>query len=223
MNNQSGDTTIINEAVTSRVQPIWIVLGAAAVMFCAGISICLAVSGLGLNFLLSGESEGVIGDRPTQFVAEVPTVQATTINVPTSVPLPDGSTTLAPPPLSPNPVSVSIDISAPAQAVQSYYQAVDANRYDISWPLLSNHFKDLFNCCAPNYNYSGYVNWWDSVDRVELRNVETVSQTGDRAIVYMELHYTMRSGGQSVDRSYIHLVYDPAAGGWLFDNKTDTV
>jgi hypothetical protein len=224
MNEFTGDT-ISDTQVVPTIRPIWIVIGAALLTMCAGISVCFAVSGLGLSFLLSSDnnqsSESGIGQRPSQVVVEAAT---STADIPTGIPLPGTSSTLAAPPIGTvNPGSVSIDLSAPAQAVHSYYAAVDANRYDISWQMLSSHFKDVFNCCAPDYNYSGYVDWWDSVDRVDVRNLQTVSQSADRAAVYMELHYTMRSGQQSIDRSYIHLIYDPTVGGWVFDNKTDTL
>jgi hypothetical protein len=104
--------------------------------------------------------------------------------------------------------------------VRDYYALVSQGRYDESWPLLSDAFKQTFNCCAPNYNYDGYRAWWDSVDFVDFGQVRTVSQSGGRAVVYAELRYHMHAGGVSEDREpYIILVYDPARGQWLFDDK----
>lgn len=107
---------------------------------------------------------------------------------------------------------------APAQAVISYYNLVSQGRYDQSWPLLTDHFKQIFNCCAPNYTYSEYVAWWDSVDYVAFGAVRTISQQDDRAVVYAELAYHMQAGGVSRDQqAYIEMAYD--GGVWRFDNK----
>ena len=109
----------------------------------------------------------------------------------------------------------------PDQAVRSYYQFVSQQRYDVTWQMLTDAFKQKFNCCAPNYNYSGYVDWWNSVSTVDFGQVRTVSQTGDRAVVYAELYYVMNTGDRSgMDSApYIELVYDAASGAWRFDDK----
>lgn len=128
-------------------------------------------------------------------------------------------------PLRPTPIQISPGGSnvvaasgSPAQAVIDYYNLVSGERYDLSWPLLTDQFKQIFNCCAPNYNYSGYVQWWDSVDYVSFGAVNTVSQQGDRAVIYVELNYHMQAGGVSRDRqAYIEMVNDN--GIWRFANK----
>ena len=87
--------------------------------------------------------------------------------------------------------------------------------------MLTDDFKQEFNCCAPNYNYTGYVGWWDSVDRVEFGEVRVVSQSGVRAVVYAEIYYVMNTGDRSsVDNApYFELVYSPVTGNWQFDDK----
>ena len=143
--------------------------------------------------------------------------------IPTQLPL---VSTLQPPPL---PLSVPTQIgitnlntsTTPDQAVRNYYALVSQGRYDLGWSLLTNTFKQKFNCCAPNYNYTDYVKWWDSVNTVEFGTVKTVSQNGDRAVVYAELYYVMNTGARSslVSDPYIALVYDPTLNTWRFDNK----
>src|SRR5262249_32879002 len=109
----------------------------------------------------------------------------------------------------------------PDQAVRTYYQMVSQQRYDLSWNMLTDAFKQKFNCCAPNYNYTGYTNWWDSVDTVDFGNVNVVSQSGDRAVVYAETYIVMNDGRRSsVDGNpYFELIYDPVAGMWRFNDK----
>ena len=213
----------MNTQTITRIRPLWLAIGIGAFALCAGVAICTAVFGLGMTAILSPRNpptaQATLARTPTQ-VAAAPTALTTPASAPSPIPLPGA---LPQPPLY-TPIS-NIPAGAtgdPANAVRTYYQWVDANRYDLTWPLLSSGFKQTFNCCAPNYNYAGYLDWWNSVERVEAVDVRTVQQDGARAVVYMELHYWMKAGGQSVDRGYIHLVYD-AVAGWLFENKTDTL
>ena len=205
--------------VFSKIRPLWILVGSAVFVLCGGIAICTAVFGIGMNVILSPRvppTALTTIQQPTVQALVSPTAAVTLASTPSQIPLPNATY------VSGIPAPLPANASDPANAVRTYYQWVDANRYDLTWPMLSTHFKDVFNCCAPNYNYGGYVDWWNSVDRVEAVDVRAVQQDGGRAIVYMELRYWMKAGGQSVDRGYIHLVYDPVAG-WLFDNKTDTL
>ncbi len=111
--------------------------------------------------------------------------------------------------------------STPDQAVKNYYALVSQGRYDLGWSMLTDGFKQKFNCCAPNYNYTDYVAWWDSVNTVEFGSVKTISQNGDRAVVYVELYYVMNTGARSslVGDPYIELVYDSTLNSWRFEDK----
>ncbi len=145
---------------------------------------------------------------------------------PTQLPL---VSTLQPPPLTLSVATqmgvININTSTtPDQAVKNYYALVSQGRYDLSWSMLTDSFKQKFNCCAPTYNYTDYVKWWDSVNTVEFRNVKTVSQNGDRAVVYAEFAYVMNTGERSslVGDPYIALVYDTSLNTWRFDDKRAT-
>lgn len=208
-----------------EIRPLWIAIGAGILTLCGGVALCTAIFGVGMTAILSPKTpptaESTIARTATQ-IAAAPTLSVTLITRPTQIPLPGA---VLPPPLQVTTVNsfpVGAIFSDPAEAVRSYYQWIDANRYDLTWPLLSEGFKQTFNCCAPNYNYTEYTAWWDTVDRIEAVEVSTVQQDSARAVVFMELHYWMKAGGTSVDRAYMHLIRDPVAG-WLFDNKTDTI
>jgi hypothetical protein len=219
------DTTQIVTKIR-QIRPLWIAIGTGILTICAGLAICTAVFGVGMTAILSPKNpptaESTVARTPTQ-LATAPTISTPLAAGPTQIPLPGA--VLSPPPQVATAVNnspIGAIFSDPAEAVRSYYQWIDANRYDLTWPLLSENFKQTFNCCAPNYSYREYTDWWDSVDRIEAVEVSTVQQDSTRAIVFMELHYWMKAGGQSVDRAYMHLIRDPVAG-WLFDNKTDTI
>lgn len=135
--------------------------------------------------------------------------------------------TLPPPPISgtlPTQIGVVNISSTPDQAVRNYYALVSDGRYDLSWSQLTDSFKQKFNCCAPAYNYTDYVAWWDSVNTVELKEVSIISQTGNRAVVYVQMIYVMNDGRRSsvVNDPYIELGYDPTLAAWRFEDKRAT-
>ena len=203
----------------SRIRPVWLVGGGAALAvlgLCALLSLCAAV---GLVWFTTQTSTNT--SRATQVAIQTQNEQtATALPAPSLTPLPAIAGPAAPTPLLTAPATASSSLT-PDQAVRSYYQLVSQKRYDLTWPLLTDAFKQKFNCCAPTYNYSGYTSWWNSVSTVELGDVHTVSQSGDRAVVYAQLYYHMNTGERSsVDRQpYIALVYDAATGAWRFDDK----
>ena len=181
----------------------------------------------------------------TTEIANLPTPTAGVIEatlMPTRTPIAFGTgvqvTQLAPsgtlplPPLSngvPTPLNIGTQMgvvninssTTPDQAVKDYYTLVSQGRYDLGWSMLTDTFKQKYNCCAPNYNYTDYVKWWDSVNTVEFGNIKIVSQNGDKAVVYTEIYYIMNTGAKSslVGDPYIALVYDSTLNMWRFDDK----
>jgi len=146
----------------------------------------------------------------------VPPPPPTVIVDPVPVPAP---ATQAPQP------SVAQSSTSPDQTVWNYYSYINKRRYDITWAMLSNHFKDKWNCCTPDgkYDYKKYVEWWDSVAHVDIGVVRTRTQSDSTATVYAELHYRLNDGRYILDTEpYILLVVDPISGGWLFDDKVKT-
>ena len=215
------------EETPSKIRPFWLIGGAAAfavVGLCAAIAVC-SVTGL-IWFTTQKSSNDA---QETQVVLDKRSLQTATVAAPiNSAPTPLPQVNAPPAPtialLVPTQYSAPTAIlptTAPDQAVRTYFQLVSQQRYDLTWDQLTDTFKQKFNCCAPNYNYSGYVSWWDSVNYVDFGTVRTVSQNGDRAVVYVELFYVMNTGARSsVDSNpYIALVYDAASGSWRFDDK----
>ncbi|MCS7260092.1 MAG: PKD domain-containing protein [Anaerolineae bacterium] len=120
------------------------------------------------------------------------------------------------------PLATAMAEDTPESAVRRYYEAINARRYDLTWLMLSHHFKQKWNCCAPDgsFDYASYTEWWESVQRVEIGRVELIERSGARATVYAELAYWLRDGRQIIDpRPYIQLTLDPATGAWLFWDK----
>lgn len=207
----------------AQLRPSWLFAGGAMI---GVLALCGVVALCGAVVLIWSSTQGT---PPTPEPTSITVIQRptepptrTTAPLPASVtPLPVVSSPQALPTaialVTPNPGSSL----TPDQAVRNYYQLISEHRYDLTWPLLTEAFKQKFNCCAPNYNYNGYINWWDSVARVEFGSVRTVSQSGNQAVVYAELYYVMHNGARSSLDSdpYIQLIFDATAGIWRFDDK----
>jgi hypothetical protein len=207
----------MTDETPSRIRPIWLFGGGAALGI---VALCGLVSLCGLAVVVWLSLQGSPDTRRA-----TPVVQAETPQAATSTPVPASPTpltTLQPTPLPLLTTQSPSSRPAPDQAVRDYYRLVSDSRYDLSWPLLTDAFKQKFNCCAPNYDYSGYVSWWDSVNYVDFGSVRTVSQSGNQAVVYAEMYFVMNNGERSsVDSNpYIQLVYDGT--NWRFNDKRST-
>jgi hypothetical protein len=212
----------------SKLQSVWLVVGGATLAvlgICAMVTVCAVLT---LIWFSRPRSSNNVREVPTNVVQQptaAPTQQTPLVistppvaGIPTPLPIPNTSGRV------PTTFPLPSQVTAPDQAVRTYYNLVSQQRYDQTWPMLTDAFKQKFNCCAPNYNYTGYVDWWNSVDRVDFGSVHTVSQNGDRALVYAELYYLMNNGDRSsmVNTPYIALIYDTALGYWRFDDMRAT-
>ncbi len=213
MNDNSQETT----TTTPKIRPMW-VLGGGIVAIVLGLCALLSLGLAGGLFWFSSETSSNSA-QATRNATQRVTQQAAVATPALVTRTPQAGGLLSTP--TSLPITTQGATSSPEQAVRDYYLFVSQQRYDESWPMLTDRFKQSFNCCAPNYDYSGYVSWWDSVDQVQFGEIRTVSQSGDRAVVYVELFYVMNTGQRSSSDAnpYIHLVYDSAAGTWRFDDK----
>ncbi len=204
----------MNDEPPLRIRPIWLFGGAAIAV---GLAACLVVTVVIAAVLISFSNGISSTTTPTsQPVVQNPTAA---INPPVPTPLPPVN----------SPVSPSISATAtqnlatlppPDQAVRSYFQWVSQKRYDLTWPMLTDTFKQKFNCCAPNYDYTDYINWWNSVNYVDFGTVSTVSETGAQAVVYAQIAYVMNTGARSsLDGAYYEMLYDPSSGNWRMNDK----
>ena len=202
------------EGQARGIRPIWLIGGGAALVTLGLCALFSLLTAAGLLWFSSERSSNE--DEATQAVVQRETAGAATSAAPTRIaPTPLPALNTQPPLPSTAPIRV-----APEQAVRSYYEWVSQQRYDLTWGLLTDSFKQRFNCCAPSYNYSGYVQWWDSVNYVDFGDVRAVSQESERAVVYAELYWVMNTGvrsGMSAN-AYIELVYDTAMNAWRIND-----
>jgi len=139
--------------------------------------------------------------------------------------LPGAEIPLTPPPRPPSPSIVLTEVMtviSPEQAIRDYYQLINDRQYHVAWARLSTHFKDKFNCCNPDgsYKYKEYVNWWDSVARVDVGEVMVIEQSDGTATVIVQLWYSLKDGRTIYDTEpRIQLVRDATTRNWLFYDK----
>lgn len=158
-------------------------------------------------------------EEPTQIIIRTrpPTQESAISATPTPLPL-SGNTNNG----DTSPSANTTFIESPEQSVVNYYRDITARNFESSWSQLTDDFKQAFNCCAPDYDLDGYLNWWNTVERVDFGDVRVIEQTSDQALVYAELIYTMENGDSFEDSDpYIELSYSTEQGRWQFIDKRD--
>lgn len=214
----------------------WVVVGGSVLVIAAlaaVILVLLVMIGSQSRTVNATATAQVINQRATD-TAATRTAQPTETVLPTRTPFATQSALVGVPPtgivIGGSAGSNTVDTTkggvaagfSPQATVEEYFNLVTRNQND-SWSILTDRFKQKYNCCAPNYDFAGYTSWWSSVQRVSLSDVRLVAESGNWAVVHAIPTYTMRAGGSSVDVSepYFLLLYNPASEQWKFDDRGD--
>jgi hypothetical protein len=152
-----------------------------------------------------------------------PTVMVTSTNLPTSTPLENTPTQLSPPtedlptstPTPANtPTSTPVVVPPASDAVFYYYSQVSADNFEITWSLLSDHYKATVN----KTGFIPYRDYWASVDKVIVNNLSTVYDDGKTATIIADLVYYYHDGRViSIDQSEFGMIYDTQRQTWLIN------
>lgn len=111
----------------------------------------------------------------------------------------------------------SLDPRDPDQAVILYYTQVNARQYDITYPKITERFRQS----TGTYTFELYKAWWDRVKQVQIGKVETIQENDLHACVYAELTYEMNDGTLLKDNyTTIWLLRSSAGDDWRIDAKT---
>jgi len=145
---------------------------------------------------------------PTVTSTPLPSSTPTSLPSPTITPLPSPTPTSLPsatptvpsptPTHSPQPVipPTAIPGWSPAHAdqfIRYYYQHINARDYATTWSLLTNSFIANNNSPAQG-GYAGYINFWNSVQRVDITNVIVTGWVGNSADVVVDMVYNYTNG-----------------------------
>lgn len=99
--------------------------------------------------------------------------------------------------------------------VRDYYLNINNRQYGDAWSKLSPKFKSISS------SYSDYVQWWNSVSKVKIGDINLVSQSSDVAVVNADLWYVMNNEQIFKDsKTLIYLMWSDEDNGWLFTRKS---
>ena len=154
--------------------------------------------------------------RPTATLS-LPTPTATAIP-PTNTPLPTSqpypTVVVQQPPVVPGYSQLY-----PNQFIYYYFYNINQRNYQITWSLLTDSFK-YANNSAGQSGFLGYANFWDSVARVDIFGVTITSQSGNYAVVSVNIRYTYQGGTVISNLQTYNLVYDAGRSSWMFNSFT---
>ncbi len=174
---------------------------------------------------------------PTQTPAVVTSTFAEstpTPDLPTDTPAPTATTAPPPPPvyviIYPTPVVYPPPVIYPTpivawspayadQFIYYYYQRINARDYMTAWSLLTEAFKAAVN---PD-GYSGYIAYWNNIQRVDINSVTVTSLTGASATVVVNMVYNYVTGYAVSNTQTFHLYYDTWRATWMFDSAAGTL
>ncbi|MCC6148171.1 MAG: hypothetical protein IT308_11455 [Anaerolineaceae bacterium] len=146
----------------------------------------------------------------TQTAAVQPSPQATTSSVMVSIlprtPVPHSAEAAHPLPNTPWPRA---EYPNPEQFIKDYYREVNNRNYEKSWSMLTQKFQQ--SCCsvAGNDPYQIYINWWNTIERVEVITAYIQAWDTNPAEVYTVLQYLSQKGESSEVFNIYRVVADP--------------
>ena len=102
---------------------------------------------------------------------------------------------------------------SPIQAVKQYYQGINDRQLSTTWKQLTASKQ------SEGGGFKSYLEWWNQVDSVHIKEIELVSQTPDGAIVKVELWYGMKNGEATQElKTLFRLIWNPSRKRWLIDD-----
>jgi hypothetical protein len=123
---------------------------------------------------------------PTETVLPpIPTTAVPITVTPSFTPFVDPITEVVP--TTPAPPSVTIP-SDPADFIRFYYENINDRNYDLTWSLLSEEFKSVFNPGGKN----PYMDFWNTVSRVDIYSVEQTKIADNSAVVIISSNIQAR-------------------------------
>lgn len=105
---------------------------------------------------------------------------------------------------------------SPEDLVMFYYNGINSRQYELTWSLLSEEFKDHVN--GPQQGgYQGYVDWWNTVEKVSVTQVSVIQKTSSTASLKVKADYYYKSGVTTHSNLQFNFTYDNFRQTWLFD------
>ena len=112
---------------------------------------------------------------------------------------------------------ISEGYTDPVEFINEYFSLINERRYDDAWARLSNRFVENFANRTGGGGYNDYVEYWNTVNKVEIAFIEIQSQSDTQAIVYAEILFNYKAGNTEIGHIKYKLVKDTTGKSWLFD------
>jgi serine/threonine protein kinase, bacterial len=119
-------------------------------------------------------------------------------------------------PLVPTSTLVVTPSSSVEEFIRTYFQAINSRNYETSWSLLSDAFKATTNS-PQNGGYQGYVDFWNTVDVVEILEIQILEQNSQSAKAFVVANYHYKNGVTTTGNQNFYFIYDFTRNTWLFD------
>ena len=119
-------------------------------------------------------------------------------------------------PFVPTDTSILTPSDSLGQFIHTYYQAINSRNYEITWSLLSDAFRASAHS-PQNGGYQGYVDFWNTVDRVEVLEIRILEQSNQSAKVFVVANYHYKNGVTTTSEQDLYFIYDFRRNTWLFD------
>lgn len=159
-------------------------------------TIVVALAGLGLASLLAHQTSQNADPEPISSVAETPEPEESNREsgfAPNSTPKP-----------------------APDRFIQEHYSLLNQRLYETTWKNLAPEFQSQAG------GFSAYIDWWNSVQQIDVGEVRVLSQNEEEAVVDARLSYLMKKGTVSQDpKSRIYLRWNESLASWQFYDKNE--
>ena len=104
----------------------------------------------------------------------------------------------------------------PNEFVSFYFDAINSRNYSLTWSLLTDRFKNNLNGSSPYY-FKDYVDFWNSVNHVTVKDVNDVCQ-GDLCAINATLELDYYNGQRTTATCPYTLTYEHIRKTWLFDS-----
>lgn len=143
-------------------------------------------------------------------------------SIPTTTPSVIASTPPNNPPLTPispassntpKPISINPNNSAsPATTITGYYNDLNGRNYGAAWSKLPPDLQD--NRQVHPAGYKSFQDWWNSVESIEVQNVQVLNQTPARAETIARTVYHMKNGRSAPYSLRYFLEWNDASKSW---------
>jgi len=102
----------------------------------------------------------------------------------------------------------------PGDFIYEHYQLLNNRDYETTWNNLSSNFQGI------SQGYNSYIQWWNSVNNINILNIQVINNNNSDALVKAQLVYSLSNGKKMTDRkNNIYLLWNNDQQKWLIHKK----